>query len=90
MNKAELVKAMAEKAEITRAQAAKALESFFAGVGDALKKEKRIMFVGFGTFKVTKRAARKGLNPQTKKEMKIPAKKVVRFVPGKKLRDIVG
>ncbi|MBP7868128.1 MAG: HU family DNA-binding protein [Acidobacteria bacterium] len=89
MNKAELVKVMSEKAGITRCQAACALESFFAGVGESLKKDKKIVFVGFGTFKVTKRAARKGLNPQTKKEMKIPAKKVVRFVPGKKLRDVV-
>lgn len=89
MNKADLVKQISDGAGVTRKQAADALDSFFAGVAETLKKGKSALFVGFGSFRVVKRAARKGRNPRTGGTMEIPAKKVVRFAPGKKLKDIV-
>ncbi|HLT81356.1 MAG TPA: HU family DNA-binding protein [Cyclobacteriaceae bacterium] len=85
MNKAELVTKIAEDAGITKAQAGAALESFFEGVSKTLKKGDKLTLVGFGTFSVTKRAARTGRNPQTGETIKIKAKKVARFKPGKEL-----
>ncbi len=85
MTKAELVSAMAADAGLTKASAAKALESFMATVAKELKKTGRLGLVGFGTFAVTKRKAREGRNPQTGKAIKIPAKKVVKFKAGKGL-----
>ena len=88
MNKAELISAIAEKAGFTKVDAKKALESFLEVATGALKKGEKISLVGFGTFTVVKRAARKGRNPQTKKEIKIPAKKVVKFKSGSDLATI--
>ncbi len=85
MNKAELVSKIAEDAGITKAQAGAALESFFEGVSKTLKKGDKLTLVGFGTFSVSKRAARVGRNPQTGETIKIKAKKVARFKPGKEL-----
>jgi len=86
MNKAELVKAIAKKAEVTQAVAEKCLNAFIDVVAETLKdKEEEIRLIGFGTFKVVKRAERKGKNPRTGETIKIPAKKVVKFVPGKDL-----
>lgn len=85
MNKAELIDAMAADAKITKVQAKKALEAFVKSVTGALKKGERLGLVGFGSFSVTKRAARKGRNPQTGKEIKIAAKKVVKFKAGNEL-----
>jgi DNA-binding protein HU-beta len=85
MNKAELIDAIASDAKITKADAGRALDSFMLTVGKALKKGDRVGLVGFGSFSVTKRAARIGRNPQTGKEIKIPAKKVVKFKAGAEL-----
>jgi DNA-binding protein HU-beta len=85
MNKAELIDAIAADAKITKADAGRALDGFMTAVGKALKKGDRVGLVGFGSFSVTKRAARIGRNPQTGKEIKIPAKKVVKFKAGAEL-----
>ncbi|HEY4653556.1 MAG TPA: HU family DNA-binding protein [Cyclobacteriaceae bacterium] len=85
MNKAELVTKIAEDAGITKAQAGAALDSFFEGVSKTLKKGDKLTLVGFGTFSVSKRAARVGRNPQTGEAIKIKAKKVARFKAGKEL-----
>ena len=89
MNKAELVAAMADSAEITKAAAEKALNGMMEAVTKSLSKGDSVTLIGFGTFSVTKRAARTGRNPQTGKSMKIKAKTVARFKPGKKLADAV-
>jgi DNA-binding protein HU-beta len=89
MNKAELIDAIASEAKITKADAQKALDAFINATTKALKKGDRVALVGFGTFAVTKRSARKGRNPQTGKEITIPAKKVVRFRPGSELSSSV-
>jgi len=89
MNKAELIDAIASEAKITKADAKKALDAFINATTKALKKGDRVALVGFGTFAVTKRSARKGRNPQTGKEITIPAKKVVRFRPGSELSSSV-
>lgn len=88
MNKAELVAKMAEGAELTKAQAEKALNSFIATTTAALKSGDKIALVGFGTFSAVTRAARTGRNPQTGKEIKIAAKTNGKFAPGKALKDL--
>ncbi|HPS27173.1 MAG TPA: HU family DNA-binding protein [Bacteroidales bacterium] len=85
MNKAELIDAMAGEAKLTKADAKKALDAFIKATSVALKKGDRVALVGFGSFAVAKRAARKGRNPQTGKEIKIAAKKVVKFKAGTEL-----
>ena len=85
MNKAELIDAMAGEAKLTKADAKKALDAFIKATSVALKKGDRVALVGFGSFAVAKRAARKGRNPQTGKEIKIAAKKVVKFKAGNEL-----
>lgn len=82
MNKSDLIDKMSGDAGITKVQAAAALDAFMAGTQTALKKGDKLILVGFGTFSVTKRAARKGRNPQTGKAINIPAKKVVKFKAG--------
>jgi len=89
MTKAELISVIAEEAGITKASAAKTLESYVATVAKELKKNGKLGLVGFGTFSVVKRKAREGRNPQTGATIKIPAKKVVKFKPGKELSDKV-
>ncbi|BBO82967.1 HU family DNA-binding protein [Desulfosarcina ovata] len=90
MTKAELVEKMADEAGITKVAAAAALDSFTANVGKALKKKDgKVTLVGFGTFMKVRRKARKGRNPQTGEVIKIKAANVVKFKPGKKLRDAV-
>ncbi len=89
MNKAELIEAMASEAKLTKADAKRALDAFIDATGKALKKGDRVALVGFGSFSVAKRAARKGRNPQSGKEIKIPAKKVVKFKPGNELSSTV-
>ena len=89
MNKAELVDAMAENAGISKADAKRALDAFIDTTTVALKKGDRVALVGFGSFSVSERAARKGRNPQTGKEITIKAKKVVKFKPGADLSDRV-
>jgi DNA-binding protein HU-beta len=85
MTKAELVSKLAEDAGITKVQATAALESFVEGVTKTLKSGNKLTLVGFGTFSVSKRAARKGRNPKTGEVIKIKAKKVARFKAGKEL-----
>ncbi|MBC7383035.1 MAG: HU family DNA-binding protein [Bacteroidia bacterium] len=85
MNKAELIEAIANGSKLTKADAGRALDSTIEAVGKALKKGDRISLVGFGSFSVAKRAARLGRNPQTGKEIKISAKKVVKFKAGSDL-----
>jgi len=89
MNKAELIDAIAKDAGLTKADAKKALEAFVSTTMKALKKSDRVALVGFGSFSVAKRAARKGRNPQSGKEIKIAAKKVVKFKPGADLSNAV-
>lgn len=89
MNKAELIDAMAKETGMTKADSKKALEAFVATTAKALKKGDRVALVGFGSFAVSKRAARKGRNPQTGKEIKIAAKKVVKFRAGADLSGSV-
>jgi len=87
MNKAQLIDAMAKKAGLSKADTKKALDSFIDVTGVALKKGDRVALVGFGSFSVSKRSARTGRNPQTGKEISIPAKKVVKFKAGSGLAD---
>lgn len=85
MNKAELIEAISSSAKISKADAKKALDGFIDTTTKALKKGDRVALVGFGSFSVSKRAARKGRNPQTGKEITIKAKNVVRFKAGAEL-----
>ena len=89
MNKTELVAAIADQAEISKKDAEAALKAFTDVVGQELKKGEKIQLVGFGTFEVSKRAARTGRNPQTGAEMKIAASKAPKFKPGKALKDLI-
>ncbi len=86
MNKAELVEAMASDAGLSKADAKKALDAFINTTTGALKKGDRVALVGFGSFSVSTRAARKGRNPQTGKEINIKAKNVVKFKAGADLQ----
>ena len=85
MNKTDLIAAMAASGGMAKADAAKALNAFMEAVADALKKGDKVTLVGFGTFSVTERAARTGVNPATKQMIEIPAKKVVKFKAGSEL-----
>ena len=89
MTKAELVDKIAKDSRITKKAAEMALGSFISGVRDSLKKGKKVTLVGFGTFGVSRRAARNGRNPQTGAIIKIKAARVPRFKAGKALKDAV-
>jgi len=89
MNKQELIEAIASNAELTKADAKKALDAMIGATTAALKKGDRLALVGFGSFSVADRAARTGRNPQTGKEIKIAAKRVVRFKAGAELAETV-
>lgn len=89
MNKAELIDAMASEANLTKADAKRALDAFVGATTKALKKGDRVALVGFGSFSVAKRAARTGRNPKTNAPIQIPAKKVVKFKAGSELSDTV-
>ena len=89
MNKTELIDAIAGAADITKSDAGKALNSMIDAISGALTKGDSVTLVGFGTFSVSERAARTGRNPQTGKEIKIAAKKVAKFKPGKTLAEAV-
>lgn len=88
MNKAQLIDAIAEKAGLQKVEAKKALEAYVEATTEALKAGDKVSLVGFGTLSVTRRAERKGRNPQTKKEMMIPAKNVVKFKAGSDLSNL--
>ncbi len=89
MTKAELVSAIAEKTELTKKDSEKALAAVVDSITEALKKGDKVALVGFGTFEVRARAARQGINPQTKKKINIPATKVPAFKAGKALKEVV-
>lgn len=89
MNKSDLVAAMSAKTGKTKKESEEALEAFVASVTESLKKGDKVQLVGFGSFEVRKRAARKGRNPQTKEEIKIPASNAPVFKAGKALKDLV-
>jgi DNA-binding protein HU-beta len=89
MNKTELVKAVAEQAELTQKDAAKAVDALIETISETLAKEEKIQLIGFGTFEVRERSARKGRNPQTGEEIEIAASKVPAFKPGKELKEAV-
>ncbi|EDQ00764.1 HU, DNA-binding transcriptional regulator, beta subunit [Shewanella benthica] len=89
MNKTELVAKMAENADLTKTEAARALKSFEETITAALKSGDKISIIGFGSFETTNRAARIGRNPQTGKEIQIPAATVPKFKAGKTLKDSV-
>ena len=89
MNKTEFISAIAEKAELSKKDAEKALKAFTDVVEEELKKGEKIQLVGFGTFEVSERAAREGRNPQTGETMKIEACKAPKFKAGKALNDAV-
>ncbi|HNR38757.1 MAG TPA: HU family DNA-binding protein [Acidobacteriota bacterium] len=87
MNKADLIKKMSNDADITQTQATKAFNSIIEGVAKELSKNRRVTIVGFGTFSVSHRKARIGRNPKTGAPLKIAARKVPKFTPGKALKD---
>ena len=89
MNKTELIAAIAEKTELTKKDAEKALKAFTDTVTEELKKGEKVQLVGFGTFEVSERAAREGRNPQTGAAMKIKASKSPKFKAGKALQNSV-
>ena len=89
MNKSELIAIIAEKAELTKKDAEKALNAFVDGVTEGLAKGEKIVLVGFGSFETKTRAARKGKNPQTGAVINIPASKVPAFKAGRGLKDAV-
>ena len=87
MNKADLVAQVAERADISKKDAAKAVDAVFDSISESLKSGDKVQLVGFGNFEVRERSARKGRNPQTGQEIDIPASKVPAFKPGKTLRE---
>src|SRR5215510_7693 len=89
VNKSELIEHIAKQADISKAAATRALEALIGGVKSTLKKSGNVSIVGFGTFAVSKRAARSGRNPRTGAAIKIKAAKVPKFRPGKALKDAV-
>ena len=89
MTKAELVVAMAKATGSTKASAERALDAFLAAIRDSLKRGRRVMISGFGTFAVTRRAERNAKNPRTGNAMRIPAARVPRFKPSKALKSVI-
>ena len=89
MNKAELVETISEKTGATKKVVEAQVEAFIETIAESLKKGEKVQLVGFGSFEVRKRAARKGRNPQTGAEMKIPASKAPSFKAGKALKETV-
>ena len=89
MNKAELISAVAQKAELSKKDSEKVLKAFVDVVAEELKKGEKVQLVGFGTFEVSERAAREGRNPKTGETMKIEASKAPKFKAGKALKDAV-
>lgn len=89
MNKAELIDAVAEASDLSKAQATRAVDAVFDNISNTLKKGEQVTLVGFGTFEVRSRAARTGRNPQTGATIQIAASKAPAFKPGKALKDAV-
>lgn len=89
MNKTELINAIAEKANLTNVQAKAALDATINTVSEQLAKGDKVALIGFGTFAVSEKTARKGINPRTKEVIEIPARKAVKFKAGAELNDVV-
>jgi DNA-binding protein HU-beta len=89
LNKNELINAIAKGAKLSKKQAGDALNATLHVIGDTVRKGQKIALVGFGTFGASLRKARKGINPKTKQVIKIAAKRVVKFKPGKQLSKLV-
>ena len=89
MNKAELIEAVAESADLSKADATRAVDAITQTISDTLKKDEQVSIVGFGTFSLRKRAARSGRNPRTGETISIKASNVPGFKPGKALKDAV-
>jgi len=87
MDKAELVEEVSNQTGLTKKTSREAVNAVFSAITDSLAREEKVTSVGFGTFQVAKRKARRGVNPRTRETIQIPAKKVSKFVPGKGLRD---
>lgn len=89
MNKTELINAVAEKAGLTKVQAKAAIDATVNTITEQLQQGDKVALIGFGTFAVSEKTARKGINPRTKEVIEIPARKVVKFKPGAELNDVV-
>lgn len=89
MNKTELVNAIAEKANLTKVDAKNALDACLSAIAEALEKDDKVALLGFGTFSVSEKGARTGINPRTKETINIPARKAVKFKPGAELANKV-
>ncbi len=89
LSKTALIAAIAQRANVTKATAARVLDATLSAIQDTLAKGGQVSLVGFGSFTVAKRKARTGRNPRTGEKIKIPATKVVRFKPGRQLKDAV-
>ena len=87
MNKSELINALAEKGQLTKADAKRALEAAIEAVTESLAKDDKVTLVGFGTFSVAKKEERTGINPRTKESIVIPARKAIKFKAGSELVD---
>jgi len=89
MNKAELIEGVRTETGLTKKVSREAVDAVISAITDSLTREEKVTLVGFGTFRVMKRKARRGVNPQTRKTIQIPAKKVPKFLAGKSLREAV-
>jgi len=89
MNKTDLISAISEKSGLSKKNSEAALNAAISAIEDALKADEKVVLVGFGTFEVRKRAARKGRNPQTSEEIEIPASQAPVFKAGKSLKDLI-
>ncbi len=89
MNKAELIEEVRTKTGLTKKTSREAVDAIISAITDSLAREEKVILVGFGSFLITERKVRKGVNPQTRRTIQIPAKKVPKFKPGKGLREKV-
>ncbi len=89
MNKAELVEEVAGKVGLTKKKAGNVVDAITSAITDSLARNEKVTLVGFGTFQVMERKARKGMNPQTGKTIEIPAKRAPKFRPGMSLREVI-
>lgn len=89
MNKTDFISAVAEKSGLSKIDSKKAVEAFFETVSDELKEGGKIALLGFGSFSITEKAARKGMNPKTKQPIDIPARKSVKFKAGAELNELI-
>ena len=87
MNKTDLVNAIAEKANLTKVDAKNALDACLEAIAGALENNDKVALIGFGTFSVSEKAARTGINPRTKETINLPARKVVKFKPGAEISN---